>query len=222
MNRTPAGTITGRCRSRDQIWYDVLRGIGPRYAGCRITTFDVSDSDERIRKLKTAVRESVSTWARDVEANVASGRGVFLFGPSGTGKDHLAVGLLYRVVGCNHVGAWVDGPSLFAEMRDRIDNGRPERAIVADLVAPAVLVVSDIVPQVGALSPYQASVLFQIVDGRYRQHRPTIVTANVASGTEAENRLTPAIVDRLRDGALACFCNWPSYRAPAKPAGGDE
>ena len=212
-NRTPSQADTGRCRTRDEIWVDILRGVGPRYADCRISTFDVADKDGEIRKRKTDVREAVTEYAINLDDNISAGRGVFLFGPPGTGKDHLAVGLLYRVVAKNYAGAWVDGPTLFAEMRDRIDKGGSERAMVADLVSPAVLVVSDVVPQVGALSPYQASILFQVVDGRYRKQRPTIVTANVSGGKEAEERLTPAIVDRLRDGALACFCSWPSYRA---------
>ena len=97
-------------------------------------------------------------------------------------------------------------------MRDRMDDGRSEREAVRRLVEPDVLVVSDIVPQAGTASPYQLSILFQVVDGRYRAQRTTVVTANVSSGNEAAQRLSPALVDRLRDESLALFCNWPSYR----------
>ena len=124
----------------------------------------------------------------------------------------MAIGFLHRAVAVGYSGDWLDAASFAATMRDRMDGGGLERDAVRQLIAPDVLVVSDIVPQGGAATPYQLSVLFQIIDGRYRRQRSTVVTANVSSGTEAGERLSPAIVDRLRDESLTLFCNWPSHR----------
>jgi hypothetical protein len=50
------------------------------------------------------------------------------------------------------------------------------------------------------------------VDYRYSHRKPIWLTLNVADGAEAELRMGAQTVDRLRDGALVLFCNWPSYR----------
>ena len=57
--------------------------------------------------------------------------------------------------------------------------------------------------------------LFRILDGRYSRRRPTWVTVNVSSRAELNERLTPQNADRLRDGALAVFCDWQTYRKTA-------
>ena len=40
-------------------------------------------------------------------------------------------------------------------------------------------------------------------------------TVNVASGAELDERLSPQGADRLRDGALAIYCDWSSWRKAA-------
>ena len=50
------------------------------------------------------------------------------------------------------------------------------------------------------------------IDRRYRDLKATVMTLNVATRKEAEDRLSPNIVDRLAHGAMAIHCNWPSYR----------
>ena len=188
----------------------LLSKVGGRYESCRLSTFDVGRESDPFHDARRDVRETLSDV--DVIEHVGRGRGVFLYGPPGTGKDHLAIGFLHRAVGVGFSAEWIDANTFAATMRDRMDDGRSEREAVRRLVEPDVLVVSDIVPQAGTASPYQLSILFQVVDGRYRAQRTTVVTANVSSGTEAAQRLSPALVDRLRDESLALFCNWPSYR----------
>jgi DNA replication protein DnaC len=68
-------------------------------------------------------------------------------------------------------------------------------------------------PPLGSVnSGFQLSMLFRIIDRRYRDLKATVMTLNVATRAEAETRLSPNIVDRLAHGAMAIHCNWPSYR----------
>lgn len=59
--------------------------------------------------------------------------------------------------------------------------------------------------------------LYRIIDGRYRQQKPTWFTVNVASAAEGEQQISGPVFDRMRDNAVAVFCNWPSYRQSNKP-----
>ena len=107
---------------------------------------------------------------------------------------------------------WQNGMDLFGDIRDAIDKGDAERALVSKLVSPDVLYLSDPLPPVGKLTDFQAAMLFRVLDGRYSRKRPTWVTVNVSSGAEMDERMGPQNGDRLRDGALAIFCDWPSHR----------
>ena len=46
------------------------------------------------------------------------------------------------------------------------------------------------------------------------------VTVNVNSRAELDSRMGVQLADRLVDGALTLFCNWPSYRKPADKSKG--
>lgn len=76
-----------------------------------------------------------------------------------------------------------------------------------------MLAISDPTPPLGEVrSDWQRSLLFRIVDRRYRDLKPTWVTINAASAEEAEKRLTPNIIDRLSHDAVIVRCNWKSFR----------
>jgi len=67
---------------------------------------------------------------------------------------------------------------------------------------------------VGALTPYQASCLYDILDFRWQRRMPTWCSVNVSSSEEADQRLGAVITDRLQDGAMVLRLTWPSYRKP--------
>jgi DNA replication protein DnaC len=152
-------------------------------------------------------------YAQRLGEHVAAGRGIVLFGPSGTGKDHLLTALAKLAI--DEAGfsvKWCNGMDLCGGFRDAMDNHLPESSLISSFVSPDILYVSDPVPPFGTLKEFQVAQLFRIVDGRYRRLRPTWMTINVAKRDEANDRLAVQIVDRLSDGALTALCNWPSHR----------
>lgn len=194
-------------REHENLWGRLLRDIGQRYAGVRLGNFQV-ETDTQKRALA-----QLHAFCDSIEERTEAGQGLVLTGPKGTGKDHLAVACLRAAVLCSGINAaWVDGQMLYQEFRDGIDSETRERDALRAYTSPKILLISDPVPPSESLTPFQQSVLWRIVDRRYRDLRPTWVTMNVSSGEEAEKRIGAQIVDRLRDGALSIVCNWPSHR----------
>jgi DNA replication protein DnaC len=203
-----------RNRATTDPWQERFRQlmleVGSRYANCTLENFEVTNPAQR------KVLEQVSQYANDMPARLEAGQGLVLFGPSGTGKDHLMVALMRKAILEHRKSVrWLNGASLFAMFRDAMDSKTSEESLVKRLSGPHVLVLSDPQPAMGTLTPYQSQVLFQVIDERYRSQSPTWVTMNAANGAEAEAKIGTATVDRMRDGALTLFCNWPSFRKVA-------
>jgi DNA replication protein DnaC len=192
-------------------WVRLRERLGKRYADCKLSTFVLSE-DEADKRQQMKVVDSLRSYAEQMPKHIGSGKGIILFGPKGTGKDHLLSAMMAHACWLNFGVAWRNGMDLYAERRDAISAERLERDLIQDMTQPDVLAISDPVPPSGVLTEGQMEFLFRIVDARYRQCKPIWVTANFMEGKEAETRIGPQVVDRLRDGALALHCNWTSYR----------
>lgn len=178
-----------------------LLAMGTRYRDCTLDNFRIDNESQR------AVVMRLRRFMQTTHERIPN---VLLFGPKGTGKDHLLTALV-RWGGDLGLGVqWVNGLDLFAQFRDF------EKAQEFDqrsqLVAADVLAISDPLPPSGDLTTWQQENLARLLDSRYRRALPTWATLNVASGAEAEQRLGPLITDRLRDGAVALACCWESFR----------
>ena len=198
-----------RLKRRNDAWDNLIASLGARYAETTLANFTADRDDQR--KAVVALRG----YSANIDERIAAGVGIVLFGPSGSGKDHLLSALAKRAVAMFHSVSWWNGADLFGAMRDRIGEAQSEEAFIRRLESPDVLVLSDPLPPAGPLTDFQATTLYRIVDRRYRMRKPTWVSINVASGEEADRRLGTAITDRLRDGALCLHCKWPSHRMPA-------
>lgn len=189
------------------LWSAVVRSAGKRYANCRLDNFE-ADSEAQ-----TAALAALRGYAGQMPDRVKAGQGLLLFGTSGTGKDHLLIGLAYEAIYRHgYRVARVSGPELFRSVRDTFDGRASEASAIGVYQSAPILILSDPVPPRGSLTDWQASLLYDVVDARYADARPTWCSINVATAREANERLTPAIVDRLRDGALVIRCDWPSWR----------
>lgn len=189
--------------------YERLCGFrGTRYAG---NTFESYDAESEGQQKAVA---SLIAYATD-EKHVQGGEGVILFGPRGTGKDHLMMALSRLVILRFGFGVeWINGLDLYGKFRDSFNDGsrQTEAEIIRSFITPDVLYISDPLPPSGALTEFQMAQLFRVLDARYSNCRATWITVNVTGGEELDKRLGPQNGDRLRDNALAIFCNWPSHR----------
>jgi DNA replication protein DnaC len=187
------------------------QAIGRRYAGCRLDTFTLSDDPTDKNRQQSALA-ILQAFVDDLKDRIADGSGLFLFGPAGTGKDHLLSAVMIEAATRGFAVSWVNGQDIFGRMRDMISEDGNESRQLERLTAPAVLAISDPVPPIGDASSFQQSTLLRAIDRRYRDCKPTWVTANVASREEGDSRLGVQLMDRLTDGALTIACGWPSYR----------
>jgi DNA replication protein DnaC len=187
----------------------LLEDIGPRYRDAKLTTFRTDEPGQ------AKAVERIRAFLDGIDAHVEAGAGLVLFGPPGTGKDHLAIGAGRIAIAMGYTVRWFSCQRIFQEFRDAIgDEGTSEESLFKELFKPEIAILSDPVPVQGRLTDFQEGILWRLVDGRYRFCKPTWCTMNVASDAEACERLGPAIVDRLSDKALVLFCNWPSFRKP--------
>jgi DNA replication protein DnaC len=183
--------------------------IGPRFSEATIDSYQVGTPEQA--RVMTAVKEYVV----DIRDRVAKGGGVVLFGAAGTGKTHLLAAIAKAAIQADLTVEWQNGQDLFAAFRNAIDGDECEADIIRKLAGSDVLVLDDLLPPSGKLTEYQAGNVYRIVDARYCQCRPTMVSMNTASGLEAEHGMGSQVVDRLRHGALTLFCNWDSARKAA-------
>lgn len=201
---------------RESNWENLIGRIGKRYAECSRKNFKLS-TDADVAARQQAAIDLLDKLAQNFQQHLDSGGNLILYGPPGTGKDHLLVALLRFAVfgGCDvH---WCNGQDLFGEFRDRIDGAGTEQDLIRRYCRPQILAISDPIQPKGEASAYATSMLYRIIDGRYRQQKPTWFTVNVASAAEGEQQISGPVFDRMRDNAVAVFCNWPSYRQSNKP-----
>lgn len=187
-------------------WQQLVAERGKRYASCLLSNFacDCPKQSEAVSQL--------TEHCRMIRERSERGEGVVLFGPRGTGKDHLAMAVCRAAIQAGMTVKWLNGADFFADMRDRIGSHETERQLVHQYVRPNILYFSDPLPPLGVLTEFQATTLFRILDARYSQMRPIIATVNVSGSAELDARIGPQNSDRLRDGALTIYCDWPSHR----------
>jgi DNA replication protein DnaC len=169
-----------------------LSGVIPRrYRG-------VSFDRPPVTEIAPAVTTAVRRYVRNIDENLAAGRGLWFFGSVGTGKTTLAMLVSRHALEAGRSVAIYSLPRLLAQIRTTFDDdGGDSYVDLLDRLTEVDLLHID---DVGAekTSPWVLEQLYAIVNARYEDERAVMITTNLERDDLAE-QITERTVSRLEE-----------------------
>jgi DNA replication protein DnaC len=163
------------------------------------------------------VSSKILAFCRDYVANFKDyrkqGRSAILCGTMGTGKTHLSCAMAMEIIN-QHVT-----PAVYARV-SRVcrhvketysrDSAEQERDVINSYVRPELLILDEVGVQYG--SDTENLIMFDIINERYEQMKPTILISNL-SLTGLKGYVGDRVVDRMKEnGGNVLNFTWESYR----------
>jgi DNA replication protein DnaC len=169
--------------------------IPPRYRGVSFDRPPVADM-ARDLQTKIAVNE-VRAFADDLEARLQEGRGLWLFGDTGTGKTTLAMLISKAAIEAGKTVAIYSLPKLLARIRRTYDSepgGESYLSFFDRLTSVDLLHIDDLGAE--KRSDWVLEQLYALVNERYEAQRSILITTNLTH-PELEEQIGSRTVSRL-------------------------
>lgn len=189
--------------------------IPKRFAGKTLADFQVSgliDGHAMARKNAHAV---ASRYVKRFDEVIKTGASLTFCGTFGTGKTLLACAIANEVIEQHQRSAlYTTALNAVRRIKDTWRGGdhvsETEKEAIRAFVKPDLLVLDEVGVQFG--SDTEKLLLFDILNGRYEDVKPTIVISNQdVNGMEAY--LGARVMDRLKEGGgMVVPFEWKSYR----------
>lgn len=183
-------------------------GIPDRFKDCTVWSWRHTFDQQR------RVHEAVKGYVSQFDVALQSGRSVLMIGSSGTGKTHLACGILRHVSDSGGTGFYTTAVDLVGTIRATYGKNAQdtEQKVIDRLCAVDLLVIDEVGRQND--TAYEKEQVWRVLDKRYANRKPAVVVTNL--GIDAFTKwMGQAMVDRLREGGgVVCMFDWPSQRSP--------
>jgi len=141
-------------------------------------------------------------------------KGLFLTGPVGTGKTHLAAAIANKAMKEYYIPVlFGTAPGLLNRIKNSFEDGSDK--IVSALGSVPLLIIDDLGKEYARKNAdgwsWVHETLYEVINQRYENYLPIIITTNLT--TDALNdRLDKAIVSRIVEMCDGLQCNWGDYR----------
>lgn len=214
VQRKQLGTWERRLEAPERFdeFKQLVRDRGERYAGCTLQGYELHNEAKQ-----RPVVDALVAFGKAMPEQLQAGGGLILYGPEGTGKDHLQFAMLRAaIVHHGFTATWRDGLRMQSEYFAAIKTNDTDK-LLKQLATPQILAISDPLPPAGELKDWSIGFLRDVVDRRYQARKSTWLTLNVADlRRQLIDSLTAPLAARLLDKALCLHCEWPSYRKERK------
>jgi DNA replication protein DnaC len=210
--RTQAEELRRRDEERAQRHDDRVRdaGVPKRFVGAGWDVFTTPTDDHRLAK------STVRDYFESFKAQRHRGHGLILSGRPGTGKTLLVSVGLQAIVDDYRVG-YLTFQEMLREVRGswRPKSTRASAEVLEDLCTVSLLVIDE--TGIGYGTDGEMNVMFDVVDGRYRNQLPTILITNEAPAA-IKATVGERAYDRLTETCSLVVFDWPSHRLAARRA----
>lgn len=195
-----------------------LAGIPKRFQSRTLNSF-VINGESQARAVRVC-REYADNFA---EAS-RLGRCLIMSGGTGSGKTHLSTAIANQVLLSGYSATFTNVREIVSKVRAtwRKDFGKTEEDVVAAYGRVDLLIIDEVGVQFD--SDAERLVMFDVINRRYQDVKPTIVISNLPMDAEnapsIRSTLGDRVIDRLREngGKLITF-SWGSYRSSTVTTG---
>ncbi len=149
-------------------------GIPPHFAGATLENY----------RPRNEAQSAALIYARGIADAWPTARGLLLYGPCGTGKTHLAAGLLRRLQSRGAACRWFHCREVLRQVKDTYGGGETaERAVLRPVVETPVVVLDE--AGAAEVTPWSMDQMQYLIGARYDAGLCTIVTTNYPLRAEA-------------------------------------
>ena len=187
---------------KESDYTDQLEAVEREIASLKKKSVELLEQSNLGRRFKDRTFESFQTTDFDAAYRVAleyaqrfeenTGKGLLFIGTPGTGKTHLAAAMTNYII--SEFGIPVKFGS-FIDLLDNVKRGfKTDEEVVQKLQEVPLLVIDDLGKE--RQTQWSNAVLYQVINGRYENYLPIVITTNETMKTLEEN-IGQATVSRL-------------------------
>lgn len=181
-----------------------VAGIPTKFLDCTAQNFITRNEDMLFAK---AV---VQRYVDNLHSRIASGGGIIFSGKYGTGKTHLACAIARSSIFQGYKPSYTNFSKLIKSVKAtwRKDSIESEDYVIKEHIKPDLLIIDE----VKNASKFDEGILFEVINERYEEVKPTILITNLNQSSLIDC-IGGAAFDRMMDnkGILLPFY-WKSFR----------
>lgn len=208
LDRESRDTQSAKLRQRKMRELADIASIPPRFATCGFDDYQVTPGNSNQSIALRACRSYAHTWT----SQVLKGGSLVLTGSTGTGKTRLACAVANQIIP-KHLACVAFGTvsSIIRTIRSTYGktSHRTETQAIANLLVPDLLIIDEIGASAG--TEHELGLLFEIINKRYENLRPMILTSNL-NQADLQKYLGHRAMDRFAECGTVLAFDWASHR----------
>lgn len=187
-------------------------GIKKRYLSRTIDSFSVTAENKRSFEVAT-------DYIKNFREHFTQGKGLYLEGPCGTGKTHLAIAIALAIINTGVPVICKTSIDILGDIKRCYERNSEvtEEEVLEAYKTVDLLIIDDLGKE--QVTEWSVPVLYSILNERYEALLPTIITTNYNTTALAEKlsakgdaETATAIISRFVESSKRVTMSWADYR----------